>query len=120
MLKYILRRVGEAVPVLFIVVTFTFFFVRLAPGGPFDTEKAVSAEVLKNLNERYHLNDPVWKQYIDYVGNLVTLNFGPSFRYPNRSVDELIAIGLPVTFELGCYAMIVAFLLEIIFRCLLP
>jgi len=114
MFLYGLKRLAIAVPVLLIVITLTFFFVRLAPGGPFDTDKAVSKEVLKNLNERYHLNDPIYKQYFDYMTNLLVLDFGPSFRYPNRSVTELITIGLPVTFELGVYALLLAIVFGLI------
>lgn len=108
MAKYILRRVLGAIPVLLIVITGTFFLIRAAPGGPFDSEKAVSAEVKEALNERYKLNDPFYIQYFDYLANLVQGDFGPSFKYPGRTVGELIASGLPITFELGLYAMIVA------------
>jgi oligopeptide transport system permease protein len=94
--------------VLLIVVTGTFFFIRAAPGGPFDSEKVVSPEILKNLNETYKLNDPVYRQYLDYLKNLLRGDFGPSFRFPNRSVTEMIFTGLPVTFELGLYALLVA------------
>jgi len=113
MLKYTLKRIAEAFVVLFFVVTFTFFFIRLAPGGPFDTEKAVSEQVLKNLNERYHLNDPIYVQYFDYVTSLAQLDFGPSFKYPNRTVNELIGTGLPVTLELGIYAILFALLIGV-------
>jgi oligopeptide transport system permease protein len=111
MLKYTLKRILEAIPVLILVVTFTFFFIRLAPGGPFDSEKNVPPEVMKNLNERYNLNAPPMTQYLDYVGNLLKFDFGPSFRYPNRSVNELIGNGFPVTFELGFYAILFALLM---------
>src|SRR5262249_19901233 len=112
-LKFILKRVLAAIPVLFIVVTVTFFLVRLAPGGPFDSEKNVPAEVLRNLNERYHLNDPLFRQYFDYLKSLLVLDFGPSFKFPGRTVTEMISSGLPVTFELGLYSVVVAILLGI-------
>jgi oligopeptide transport system permease protein len=108
MLKFIFKRILESIPVILIVITLTFFLIRMAPGGPFSTEKAVPPEVLENLNARYHLNDPLWKQFGDYVGNLAMFDFGPSFKYPGRTVNELILTGLPVTFELGCYAILVA------------
>lgn len=114
MLKFIVKRLLESVPVLFIVITATFFLVRMAPGGPFDSEKNVPAEVLRNLNERYHLNDPLQKQYLDYLKNVVTFDFGPSFKFPGRTVNEMIFTGLPVTFELGLYAICVAAFLGII------
>ena len=99
MISLILKRLGTAIPVLFAVITLTFFMVHSAPGGPFDEEKAVSPEVLIKLNERYNLNEPLWKQYFDYLSNVIQGDFGPSFRYPSRSVTELIYIGLPITFE---------------------
>ena len=94
-----------AVPVLLVVITVTFFMVHSAPGGPFDADKAVSKEVLEQLNERYNLNEPVWKQYFIYLSNVVQGDFGPSFRYPSRSVTELILTGLPITFELALYSI---------------
>ncbi|MFC1816490.1 ABC transporter permease [Thermodesulfobacteriota bacterium] len=108
MLKIIFRRFLISIPVLLIVISATFFFIRAAPGGPFDSEKIVSPEILRNLNERYKLNDPVYVQYFDYLKNLIQGDFGPSFRFPNRSVTEMIFTGLPVTFELGLYAFLVA------------
>ena len=108
--KIIIRRFFISIPVLLIVITATFFFIRAAPGGPFDSERVVSPEILRNLNERYNLNDPVYLQYFDYLKNLVRGDFGPSFRFPNRSVTEMILTGLPVTFELGLYALLVAIL----------
>ena len=88
--------------------------VHSAPGGPFDEEKAVSPEVLVQLNERYNLNEPLVVQYFDYLGNVLQGDFGPSFRYPSRSVTELISIGLPITFELALYAILFALMLGII------
>lgn len=108
MLRFITSRILQAIPVLFIVITVTFFLVRIAPGGPFDAEKNLEAHVLAKLNARYHLDDPIYKQYADYLLNVVQGDFGPSFRYPNRSVTELIATGLPITFELAFYAILVA------------
>tara|TARA_B100001123_G_C15272463_1_gene1010840 strand:- start:596 stop:1516 length:921 start_codon:yes stop_codon:yes gene_type:complete len=113
-ISLILRRLGTAIPVLLAVITLTFFMVHSAPGGPFDEEKAVSPEVLLKLNERYNLNEPLMVQYFDYLGNVLQGDFGPSFRYPSRSVTELISIGLPITFELALYAILFALLLGII------
>lgn len=114
MFELILRRLGAAVPVLLAVITLTFFMVHSAPGGPFDEEKAVSPEVLVQLNEKYNLNEPLWKQYFDYLGGVIQGDFGPSFRYPSRSVTELISIGLPITFELAFYAILFALMLGVI------
>ena len=114
MLQLIFKRLLVAIPVLIIVASLTFFLVRLAPGGPFDSEKAVSPQVLKNLNEVYNLNAPLYEQYFDYMANALTGDFGPSFRYPGRSVSEMILTGLPVTFELAFYAIVFAAFLGLI------
>ena len=114
MISLILRRLGTAIPVLLAVITLTFVMVHSAPGGPFDEEKAVSPEVLVKLNERYNLNEPLVVKYLDYLGNVLQGDFGPSFRYQSRSVTELIFIGLPITFELAVYAILFALMLGII------
>jgi len=108
MLKVILRRLLEAVPVLFIIITMTFFFVRLAPGGPFAEEKAVPEAIRERLEAHYNLNAPLWKQYTDYLGGLLKGDFGPSFKEATYSVKELILLSLPVSLELGLYALVVA------------
>ena len=108
MLNLILRRIGIAIPVLLTVVTLTFLMVHSAPGGPFDEEKAVTPEVLAKLNEKYNLDQPLVVQYFDYLKGVVQGDFGPSFRYPGRSVTELISIGLPITFELALYSILFA------------
>ena len=113
MISLILRRFLAALPVLLVVITVTFFMVHSAPGGPFDADKAVSKEVLEQLNSRYNLNEPVWKQYFIYLSNVVQGDFGPSFRYPSRSVTELILTGLPITFELALYSIIFAVFLGV-------
>ncbi|WP_096085853.1 ABC transporter permease [Agaribacterium haliotis] len=111
MLSYIVKRVLAAIPVLFLVVLITFILVRIAPGGPFDEERSVPPQVLENLNKRYNLDLPVHEQFFSYVGNLLQGDFGPSFKYPNRSVTEIISTGAPVTIELGLYALIFAMIL---------
>lgn len=108
MLRFILKRLLQAMPVILVVVTATFFMVRAAPGGPFDEERSVPPEVLSSLNARYNLDAPLWKQYTDYLGNLLRGDFGPSFRFPGRTVNEVIANGFPITFELSLYAILFA------------
>ena len=108
MLNLIFRRIAIALPVLLVVITITFLMVHSAPGGPFDEEKAVSEEVLAKLNERYNLDKPLIDQYFDYLSGVIVGDFGPSFRYPGRSVTELISIGLPITFELALYSILFA------------
>jgi len=110
MLRYIFVRSLQAIPVLLAVIAITFFMIRAAPGGPFDAEKTVPPEILQKLNERYHLDDPLYVQFADYLINIAQGDFGPSFRYPGRSVNELILTGLPVTLELGLYAILFALL----------
>ena len=114
MFNLILKRFLMAIPVLLVVASITFFLVRLAPGGPFDSEKVVSPQVLKNLNEVYNLNAPLIEQYFDYMVNAFQGDFGPSFRYPGRSVSEMILTGLPVTLELAMYAVLFATILGLI------
>lgn len=108
MLIFIVKRLLQAIPVLLLVITATFFMVRAAPGGPFDKDRAVPAEVMKKLNEQYHLDDPLWQQYIDYLGNLLQGDLGPSFKYPTHSVNDLLIAGLPATLELSFYAIVFA------------
>ena len=111
MLRFIAMRLLQAVPVLLVVITATFFLVRMAPGGPFDSEKAVIPEVRAALEAQYKLDLPLTQQYTAYLGDLAQGDLGPSFKYPGRSVNELIAAGLPVTAELGLYALLVAIVL---------
>ena len=113
MFELVLKRLGTAIPVLLAVITLTFLMVHSAPGGPFDAEKAVTPEVLAKLNAKYNLDAPLWKQYSDYLFGVVQGDFGPSFRYPSRSVTELIMIGLPITFELAVYAILFALILGV-------
>jgi oligopeptide transport system permease protein len=102
------------VPVFFLVVTAVFFLIRLAPGGPFDGEKAVSPEILKNLNAKYHLDESLWQQYLRYLSDLSRGDLGPSFKYANRTVNELIAESLPVSLELGLISLFWALLIGLV------
>ena len=111
MLRFALIRLLQMIPVLIAVVTVTFFLVRFAPGGPFDSEKAVVPEVRAALEAQYKLDQPILAQYFSYMGDLLQGDLGPSFKYPGRTVNELIAAGFPVTAELGFYAMLVALLM---------
>ncbi len=108
MLGFIARRVAGFLPVLFIIVSLSFFVMRLAPGGPFDQERALPAQVRANIEARYHLNDPLWRQYGRYLGDVLRGDLGPSFRYPDRSVNELLGLGFPVSLTLGLCALGVA------------
>lgn len=111
MIRFIFRRLLQALPVLFIVITVTFFMIHAAPGGPFSQERNVPPEVLKHLNAHYHLDDSLPKQFGLYLWNLLHGDFGPSFKYPTHTVNDLIAAGFPVTFELAIYATLFALVL---------
>lgn len=108
LLHFVSKRLMQCVLVLAVVVTATFHLVRLAPGGPFDAEKALSPVVLQSLNEHYHLDQPLYKQFAYYVKGLLRGDFGPSFKHPGRTINEMMEEGLPITFELGFYAILVA------------
>ena len=112
MLKFILRRVLETIPVLLCVAAMTFFMCRLAPGGPFDEDKQVTAEVRELLNKQFNLDQPLHKQFIQYITHLPTLQ---SFKYPNRTVGEIISQKFPVSAKLGFFAMCIALGLGILF-----
>jgi oligopeptide transport system permease protein len=108
MLRFAARRLLETIPVLFVIVTATFFMVRFVPGGPFTAEKAVAPEIQRNLEAYYGLDRPLWRQYLAYLGNLACGDLGPSFKNVNRTVNEIIADKLPVSAELGLEALAVA------------
>ena len=105
MLRYIAKRLLQTIPVLIVIATATFFMLRLAPGGPFDAEKNVTPEIKKALEKHYGMDKPLFQQYLDYMGKLLHGDLGPSFKYPNRTVIELISDCFPVSLELGCYAL---------------
>jgi oligopeptide transport system permease protein len=107
-LTYALRRVAGFVPVLLVVLSCSFFLMRLAPGGPFDQDRALPQQIRANIEARYHLDDPLWRQYLRYLADAVRGDLGPSFRYPDRSVTELLALGLPVSLTLGACALLIA------------
>ncbi len=113
MLKWLLRRVLLAVPTLFVLVTLAFFLLRLAPGGPFDAERELPAEIQANLEARYRLDQPLPMQYLHYLSQIVRGDFGPSFQYRDLTVSELIAAGLPVSMQLGAAALLLAVLIGV-------
>lgn len=108
MFRFIARRLLQTIPVLLVIITATFFMVRFVPGGPFTSEKALPPEILKNIEAHYGLDQPLWRQYANYLGRIVRGDLGPSFKYTNRSVNEIIGQTLPVSLELGGWALLVA------------
>lgn len=113
MWRFALNRLLQAIPVLLIVISATFMLVHSAPGGPFSAEKSVPPEVIAALEAQYNLDQPLWQQYISYLGDVVQGDFGPSFKYSGRTVNELIAAGIPATAELALYAMLVALIIGV-------
>jgi oligopeptide transport system permease protein len=109
-ISFALRRLAGLVPTLFVLVTLSFFVIRLAPGGPFDQEQKLSPEVLANLDAAYGLDRPLPVQYARYLAGLAHGDLGPSFRYKDFRVTELIATGLPVSLTIGLAAALLAFL----------
>lgn len=105
MLSFIFRRFLSAIPTLFIIITLSFFLIRLAPGGPFDLERPLEAKVMENLNRIYQLDKPLFEQYLLYLGAVVRGDFGPSFILRDFSVGELFARGLPISMTLGALAL---------------
>jgi len=102
--SYLVRRLAFMVPLLAVISFAAFALIRLAPGGPFDREREVPPEIERQLNRRYHLDQPVWRQYLHYLGGLACGDLGPSMRYRNHTVNEIIAAGLPVTLTIGFLA----------------
>jgi oligopeptide transport system permease protein len=112
-LRYSLRRLVGAIPTLLILIAVAFFMIRLAPGGPFDSEKVLLPEIEANLRAAYHLDEPLPMQFLRYLGNLARADFGPSFQYRDYTVTELIMTGFPVSLRLGGAAMILALVIGV-------
>lgn len=111
MARHSLRRLLGLIPTLLMLITVAFFLMRVAPGGPFDSEKTLPPEIEANLNAKYHLDEPLLQQYFRYLGQVAVLDFGPSFQYKDWTVNELIAQGFPVSLTVGLAAMVLAFIL---------
>lgn len=109
MLSFITRRIAVAIPTILILVIFSFILMYSAPGGPFNSERPLPPEVLANIEAKYGLDQPFWKQIVNYVWGVVTqFDFGPSFQYKDRSVNDVIAQGFPVTLTYGFWSFVVA------------
>ncbi len=113
MLRFILRRVFDGGLTLLALVTLTFFVMRLAPGGPFSKSRKLSAEVLANIQRAYHLDEPLWMQFARYVWGLLRFDLGPSTRFRDYSVSDLLLAGLPYSLTIGLWAVLVAALIGI-------
>ena len=114
MIQLILKRLFTYIPVLLVVVIITFLMIHAAPGGPFDAERVASPQIIEKLNEAYNLDKPLHVQIYNYLFNAIQGDFGPSFKYPGRTVTELIMSGLPTTIELAIYSILFAIFLGVI------
>jgi oligopeptide transport system permease protein len=106
MLKFIAKRIFEAIPTMLVLITVSFFLMRFAPGNPFSTERPLPPEVMANIEAKYGLDKPVFEQYTTYLFNVIQGDFGPSFKYLDYSVNELISVALPVSAKVGFIAFI--------------
>jgi oligopeptide transport system permease protein len=114
LIQLILKRLFTYIPVLLVVVIITFLMIHAAPGGPFDAERVASPEIIEKLNEAYNLDKPIHVQIYNYLFNAIQGDFGPSFKYPGRTVTELIMSGLPTTIELAIYSILFSIFLGVI------
>lgn len=108
MLKFILKRILEAIPTMLVLITVSFFLMRFAPGSPFSSERTLPPQVMANINAKYGLDKPVFEQYTTYLTNVIQGDFGPSFKYKDFTVNELVASALPVSAKIGAVAFIFA------------
>ena len=108
MRKFIFSRILQAIPTLLVIATLTFFMTRFAPGGPFDSEKAIPEEIKVKLESHFGLNLPLFEQYLLYMKNLLKGDLGPSFKYVGWNVSEIIALAFPVSLTLGVCSLIIA------------
>jgi oligopeptide transport system permease protein len=114
MLNYAVRRILGAIPTLLVIVVIAFFMIRLAPGGPFASDRPLPVEIKRNLERVYHLDEPLSMQFLRYMGNVLQGDFGPSFKYKDYSVNELIYDGFPYSLMLGLVAIVIAVTLGIL------
>lgn len=110
---YVFKRLGQTAFVLWVIATLTFGLLRVLPGGPFDEEKALPAAVKANIEAKYRLNDPLPKQYFDYMVGLLRGDLGQSYKYIGRNVSEIVAESFPASFQLGIFSLIISFLVGI-------
>ena len=113
MFKYILKRVLIGILTIFVIASITFFLCRAIPGGPFDRDKPLNETTIANLNAKYHLDDPVWKQYLRYMWDVAKFDFGPSYYYKSETVNDYINRCFPVSAVVGFLSIIVALALGI-------
>ncbi|GAB6263172.1 oligopeptide ABC transporter permease OppB [Photobacterium sp. CCB-ST2H9] len=113
MIKFVAKRIFEAIPTLLVLITISFFLMRFAPGNPFSSERPLPPEVMANIEAKYGLDKPVFEQYTTYLGNILHGDFGPSFKYKDFTVNELIQDALPVSAKIGFFAFIFAMVMGV-------
>ncbi|CAM3054626.1 oligopeptide ABC transporter permease OppB [Moritella viscosa] len=113
MLKFILKRILEAIPTMLVLITISFFLMRFAPGSPFSSERTLPPQVMANINAKYGLDKPVLEQYTTYLTNVIQGDLGPSFKYKDFTVNELVSAALPVSTKIGIAAFIFTVLLGV-------
>ena len=111
MLRFLGRRLAVAIPTMLVIATLAFGLLHATPGGPFDSAKRMPPEIQKSIEAKYHLDEPLWRQYLRYLSDLARGDLGPSFQYRNTSVNELIRAGLPVDAVVGSLALLTAMLI---------
>ena len=113
MISLVVRRLLWGIPVLWLILTLTFFLLRAAPGGPFDQERVLSPQVEQLIQAKYRLDQSLPQQYLNYLADVIRGDLGPSFQYADYSVNQLIGLGLPVSVQLGFYALLLALVLGV-------
>lgn len=113
--KFIVKRVLGLIPTMFVIVTLSFFMIRLAPGGPFSSERKVTPEILANLQHKYHMDEPLGMQYLRYIGDILHGDLGPSFKNKDFTVNQLIGSSMPNSLVLGITALALAVLFGVTF-----
>ena len=113
MLALLIKRLLTSIPVLLVVATLTFFLMRAVPGGPFDADKNLPPAIVANLNAKYQLDKPVAQQYVAYLSRLIQGDLGISYKYVNRTVHDILQEAIPVSFQLGFTALLLAILIGI-------
>lgn len=114
MLKMLAKRLLWGIPILWLILTLTFFLLRAAPGGPFDTERQLPPEIEQLFKAKYQLDQPLLTQYTDYLSHVVQGDLGPSFQYTDFSVNQLIALGLPISITIGFWALLLALMVGVL------
>lgn len=113
MIKVIAGRLLQLIPVLWVILTLTFFMTKIVPGGPFSAERQATPEVIAQLNTYYGLDKPVWQQYLRYLSKVVRFDFGPSYTYQSESVNEVIARAFPISLQIGTLAFFIALIIGV-------